>query len=1079
VRALRLLAICVALLVGLVAAARPAAAQAPTRVLVAVLPFQVHGERDLARLEQELLDRLTGRLEASGRIDVVEAVVVREALVAHVAGERSDEMLRGLAQRVGAEWVVQGSLTELAGAYSLDVRVTPAGETIPARTMVFTADGDEALRGRVDELADRVVEIVATGPAPAPAPSAAAPTGPVLEVRIEAPGQDADAIRRELRTRPGRPYDPEAARADVERLRTRPGIARVESLTTQEPGGVVVTFRLDPAERLAELPAPSGPGERVAEVRVAGNRRIEADAIRARVSTRPGDRYDPARLAEDVRQVHALGFFENVRVLSESTPAGRVLTFQIEENPVVRQITIAGNDAIDSDRIRDQLTLTTGATLDLPLLYENRDRIEALYRAEGYYQVRVGYDIDELPNDAVAVNFEVDEGKKLRLAEIRFEGNAHFDDDELRQGFRTKPWSWYSYVTRYLDKSGTYAEPVFLQDLQAVEKKYNDAGYLRVEVGEPRVTVEEERLVVDVELREGDRYKVGQLDVSGDPTVTVAELEPDLALAKDEWFNRSHLTEDVDFVTRRYTDRGFFYANVNPRTRVDDQTQTVDVEFEVQKGPLYFVRQIDVAGNTRTVDRVIRREMQLVEGELYSARALAASKARLDSLGFFEEVDFETRRTDELDALDLDVNVVEKSTGALSFGAGYSTADALVLSASVNQSNLFGRGYGVRVAADFGGRRDRFYVQLSDRRFLDSEFSLSGTGFRSDLTYEDFEETSTGFDLALGRSLDDAGQQRGFLRYGFTIREIDAESNFEAASPIFRELLQDDTTTSLLGLAYRVDRRNDRVLATGGYEGSFALDGAGLGGFTKFARAEARGAYYLGIPEWLPVWGRERSSFVFAARVGYTLPFNDVSDFDLPDGPLGCITPENCPLDQIDEDIELPLSERYFLGGIGSFQLRGYKARSVGPRRAIIYEGTNVIGQGTGVFQPVGRDALGNCIDPDGDCNSLDDEDDDDFEDLDETDVIGGSQFVSLSSEYRFPISEQLGLIGIAFFDMGDAMAEDEFLFDVTEWRFGTGAGVLWFSPFGPLQAFLGFPLNPLEVEDNMVFEFSVGGSAL
>ena len=1078
-RALRPLAIRVALLGGLAALAPGAHAQQPAavRVLVAVLPFQVHSERDLAQLEQELVDRLSGRLEASGRIDVVDAVVVREALVAHVAGEQTDEMLRDLARRVGAEWVVQGSLTELAGSYSLDVRVTPAGGSIPARTMVFTADGDDALRDRVDELGDQVIQIVADSTVPVPA--AAAPEGPVLEVRIEAPGQDADAIRRELRTRPGRPFDPEAVRADVDRLRARPGIAGADASTVQEAGGVVVTFRLEPAERLAELPVPSGPGERVAEVRVVGNRRIEADAIRARISTRAGERYDPARVAEDVRQVHALGFFQNVQVLSETTPAGLVLTFRVEENPIVRQITIAGNDAIDSDRIRDQLTLTTGATLDLPLLYENRDRIEALYRAEGYYQAKVSYDVDDLPNDAVAVNFEVNEGKKLRLAEIRFEGNEHFDAKELRQGFRTKPWHWYSYVTHYLDKSGTYAEPVFLQDLQGVEKKYNDAGYLRVELGEPRVTVEDQRLVVDVEVKEGDRYKVGTLDVSGDPTVTIGELEPDLTLADDEWFNRSHLTEDVDFVTRRYTDRGFFYANVNPQTRVDDQTKTVDVDFDVQKGPLYFVRQIDIAGNTRTVDRVIRREMQLVEGELYSARALAASKARLDSLGFFEEVNFETQRTDELDALDLDVNVVEKSTGALSFGAGYSTADSIVLSASVNQTNLFGRGYGVRVAADFGGRRDRFYVQLSDRRLLDSEFSLSATGYRSDLSYEDFDETSTGFDLALGRALDESGQERGFLRYGYTIREIDADSNFQAASPIFRELLQNDTTTSLLGLAYRIDKRNDRVLATGGYEASVSLDGAGLGGFTKFARAEARGAYYLGVPDWLPVPGRERSSFVFAARVGYTLPFNDVSDFDLPDGPIGCITSENCPLDKIDEDIKLPLSERYFLGGIGSFQLRGYKARSVGPRRSIIYEGINVAGTGTGVFQPVGRDALGNCVDPDGHCNSLDDKHDDDFDDLDETDVIGGSQFVSLSTEYRFPISEQLGLIGIGFFDAGDAMYEDEFLFDVTEWRLGTGAGVLWFSPFGPLQAFIGFPLNPLEVDDNMVFEFSVGGSAL
>jgi len=1075
----RLLAFALLSLVGVLAPAR-AHAQQPIKVLVAVLPFEVHSARDLSPLVGSLADQLAERLEASGRVDVVDTVVVREALVAHVAGERTEAMLRQLAREVGAQWVVQGSLTELAGAYSLDVRVTPAGEAIPSRTMVFTADGDPELRARVDELSDRVLEIVSA--------DGAAPGGQVVEVRIEGAAGQEDAIRRELRVQPGRPFDGDALRADVERLKARPGFASAESAVERGPDGVVVTYRLVAAERLSGAGEAARGGDRVAEVRVTGNRRIEADAIRARISTKPGDAYDPARVAEDVRQVHALGFFENVRVLSESTPQGRVLTFEIEENPVVRQITIAGNDSIDSDRIRDQLTLTTGATLDLPLLYENRDRIEALYRAEGYYQARVGYDVQTLPNDAVAVNFEVTEGRKLRLKEIRFEGNEHFSNKELTRGMRTKVWRPWSYVTRYLDKSGTYAEPVFMQDLQLVERKYNDSGYLRAEVGEPDVTTEKDGLVVTVPVLEGDRYKVGSLDVSGDPTVTGADLAPEFKLSDDEWFNRSHLTQDVDLVTRRYTDRGYFYASVNPLTRVDENTKTVDVVFDVQKGPLYFVRQIDIKGNTRTLDRVVRREMQLVEGELYSARKLQASKIRLDGLGFFEEVNFEPTRTEDPDALDLDVSVVEKSTGAISFGAGYSTADSIVLSGSVNQANLFGRGYGVRLAVDIGGRRDRFYGQFVNRRLFDSEFSLAGTAYRSDVQYEDFEQTSTGLDVNLGRSLDEANRHRAFLRYSFALREIEADDNIKAAAPIFREFLEDDTITSLAGISYRMDTRNDRVLPTGGYEAGVSLEGAGLGGFTKFARIETRGALYRGIPEWLPIPLREKSSIVLAARLGYTLPFNSVSDFDQPDLlPSGepLLGPEARRLNDIADDLKLPLTERCFLGGLGSFQLRGYKARSVGPRRAIVYEGRTVGGEGTGVFSPVGfNQATGTCTgggvtQGDAKCNSLDDKDDDDFDDLDDTDVIGGSQFISLTAEYRFPISEALGLVGILFFDAGDAMYEDEFLFDATEWRYGTGVGALWFSPFGPLQAFVGFPINPLSVEDNYVFEFSVGGSAL
>jgi len=1062
---------------AVLAVAPSAGAQAPAvDVLVAVLPFQVHSERDLSPLVGALAAQLTEQLEASGRVRVVDTVVVREALVAHVSGDRTDEMLRDLAREVGAKWVVQASLTELAGAYSLDARVTPAGETIPSQTMVFTADNESSLHGRVDELSDRVLEIVS---------GREAPGGRVVEVRIEGAAGQEDAIRRELRVQLGRPFDGDAMRADVERLRQRPGFASAESETERGADGVVVTYRLVASERILGTPATAaGGGDRIAEIRITGNRRIEADAIRARIATQPGDPYDAARIADDVRQVHALGFFENVRVLAAQTPGGRVLTFEIEENPVVRQITIAGNDSIDADRIRDQLTLTTGATLDLPLLHENRDRIEALYRAEGYYQARVSHDVSTLPNDAVAVNFEVNEGRKLRLREIRFEGNEHFSNQELTSGMRTKPWRFWSYATRFLDKSGTYAEPIFMQDLQGVERKYTDAGFLRVDVGDPAVETEGDGLIVTVPLTEGSRYRVGSLDVSGDVTVTGEELKPEFRLTKDEWFNRTHLSQDVDQVTRRYTDRGYFYASVNPLTKVDEADKVVDVTFDVQKGPLYFVRQIDIKGNTRTIDRVARREMQLVEGELYSARKLQVSQARLNGLGFFEEVNFEPTRTEDPAALDLDVSVVEKSTGAISLGAGFSTADSLVISGSINQSNLFGRGYGVQLAADIGGNRDRLNFQFVNRRLFDSEFSLAASAIRTNVFFEDFEQTSTGVDFNVSRSLDEAGQQRAFLRYSYNIREIEADDNISAAAPIFREFLDDNTDTSLVGLSYRIDTRNDRVLPTAGYEAGISLEGAGLGGFTKFARVETRAALYSGIPDWLPIPLRERSSVVFAARLGYTLPFNDVSDFDSPDVlPSAVLGAESRPLDQIADDLELPLSERYFLGGLGTFQLRGYKARSVGPRRAIVQERRTLGGQGTGVFSPVNFTQDPN--DPNagvcatGECNSLDDEDDDDFDDLDATDVVGGSQFISLTSEYRFPISEALGLVGILFFDAGDAMSEDEFLFDATEWRFGTGFGALWFSPFGPLQAFVGVPLNPLSVEDNFVFEFSVGGSAL
>jgi outer membrane protein insertion porin family len=568
-------------------------------------------------------------------------------------------------------------------------------------------------------------------------------------------------------------------------------------------------------------------------------------------------------------------------------------------------------------------------------------------------------------------------------------------------------------------------------------------------------------------------------------------------------FDRSALTRDVEQLTAHYTERGFYFASVNPQTDVSEDVQRVDVVFQVEKGPLYFIRNIEVEGNTTTVDSVVRREMQLVEGQLYSARALQISRARVQGLGFFEEVQFEPVPTDEAGLLDLDVDVVERPTGSFSFGAGFSSQENFVLTGSLSQSNLFGRGYAAQLSADFGGDSNRFFLSFSDPYFLGSDFSFASTVFMTEVEFEDFSQNNQGLDLTFGHALNEANTGRGFARYSYSDREIDEDTAVNAASIIFREIIHGAETTSLMALSTRWDTRNDRLAPTSGVRMGGTVEFAGLGGFTKYARAEGLASWYYAAPRWFPM---ERSTFSFSARAGYTLPFNDVSDYDLPElgpdaeGVFDAVIGAN-ELGEIDDDLELPLTQRYFLGGLGTFQLRGFKARSVGPRRAVLQRSL----QGTGaLFLPVGRQleqrdiivngepqsvliavcrdgneqvGVNNQGNGNGECNRIDDEEIDDFEDLDETDVIGGNQFISFSFEYRFPISEALGLTGIVFLDMGNAFAENESLFDVGEWRYGTGLGVQWFSPFGPLEAFLGVPLDRLEVEDSSVFEFSVGGA--
>jgi len=1067
----------------------PATAQAGAeaeseRPLIVVLPFEVHSGRDIQYLGETLPSLLAARFEASGKVRAVDPSQAEEALGKGGISDLQDKRLRAVAVKFGAVGTVTASVTELAGRYSLDARFTSADPMGSSRSVTYTADGEDGLVGRLAELAERVVAVVL-----------GADPDRVLALRIDGAGELEPDLRALLGSEAGVVYDPDQIDKDQTVMEAQAGVAKVTVDTARQTGGVVITFRVVRSQTLGGGSLLSGSGEAVGQIRIRGNRRIESDVIRGRIKTRAGDPFNRAKVAKDVLEVQSLGFFSDVNVYAEKSPEGILLTFDVEENPVIRRIDVTGNENLDDEKIDDVLTITTGSNLDYPLLYENDERITQRYKQEGYYLVDVTTKVEPVSEGAVSVEFSIEENEKLKLREVTFSGSTAFSNEELLSGFEIKTYRWYSWATSWLDKTGTYSEPIFLRDLRSVEKKYTDDGYLQVEVSEPEVKATKEGLFVTVDIVEGPQFFVGKIEVRGDDTMDLEALREKVQLAEGDVFNRSFLTTDVEILERHYTDRGFFLAKVQPGTRMNLATKQVDVEFLVEKGPLYFIRNINISGNTRTVDPVIRREMKVVEGQLYSARGLRLSQERIRRLGFFEDASFSSEPTDDPSQLDLNVNVVERPTGSFSFGAGYSSQDGLLFTASLAQSNLFGRGYFVNLSVDVGRSTSRYFVSLSDPYFLGSRFSFSGTVFVTDTSFESFEQYQQGIQFALGHSLAEDNSARISLNYSWRSREVRQPAGVNASAPIFRELLRTRDTASLVGISFVRDTRNDRYSATEGTNLGANLEYAGLGGFSRFLRAELRGSWYLRAPSWMP----KQSAFVLTTRMGYALPFNEISDWDLAiDDTDLCSQPGECQnvgrLDQIDTNLKLPLTERYFLGGIGNFQLRGYRARSVGPRRAILQR-TGLTGEGT-LFHPVGTTVeydnvnqrlVAVCNDEgifsqgngNGRCNSLNTQKMSDFEDIYETDVVGGNSFIASSVEYRFGISEQVGLQGVLFVDGGNAFYEGQNMFDASQWRYGYGAGVLWFSPFGPLQLVLGFPVDPEPFEESPVFEFSVGGFGL
>ncbi|MGH9886098.1 MAG: outer membrane protein assembly factor BamA, partial [bacterium] len=454
-------------------------------------------------------------------------------------------------------------------------------------------------------------------------------------------------------------------------------------------------------------------GAIVQEILVAGNQRIEGDAIKAVVGTKVGEKFSRARLAEDLRRIYALGFFHNARVEVGQTPdGGAVVTYIVEENPVIRQVSITGNEEIGSDDIKEKLTVTVGSTVDYPLLLENSARIEAQYQAKGYYLAKVKYVLEPMGEGAVGVNFDVTEGKKLRLREIIFHGNEALSDSKLLDVMQTKPWGLTSYVSQLWDNSGLYAEPIFYQDLDKIQRLYMDDGYIRVSIGEPEVNVTKDGITVSVDITEGPQFLVGTVDILGDETMDRDQLFALVELEPGKVFSRSTLSADVDRLRGYYADRGFFDAAVNPITNVDPEKKEIATSFDVKKGELYFVEGIDINGNTRTADSVVRRELSIGEGELYSASALARSKARVQRLGYFEEVEVQAKPTDVPNRVGMSIDVVERPTGSFSFGAGVGSTDGFIVSGSVRQDNLFGTGRSLSAGADLGSVNRSYYVRF-------------------------------------------------------------------------------------------------------------------------------------------------------------------------------------------------------------------------------------------------------------------------------------------------------------------------------------------------------------------------------
>ena len=558
---------------------------------------------------------------------------------------------------------------------------------------------------------------------------------------------------------------------------------------------------------------------------------------------------------------------------------------------MIREIKFSGNKKIKTGDLLEAIDLKPRTILNINAVKENQNKILKKYQEEAYFAAEVEYDLETPRKGDVIVHFKIKENKKVRIQKITFSGNLHFSDTRLKKLLpETQEKDWLSWIR----KTGIYKEDVLERDLDAVLNFYFQNGFLDAKIGKPVITIDAKGMTIQIPVEEGRQFKVGKVDIQGDLIAPKEELFKHVDLYVGEILNRDKIRDSVIQLTDRYADRGYAFADVNPQTIIHPEKDLVDIVFDIQQGNKVYFDRINITGNHKTRDKVIRRELKVQEGELYSLSLLKKSRDNLNYLGYFKEANVTTKKGAGEDKLDADVKVEEAPTGAFSLGGGYSSIDKFVGIVSVSQNNLFGLGQKLGVSAQIGAVSQYFNLGFSDPYFLDTRTSLGVNLYKTLRDYTEYVIERTGGEIRFGYPVFDAVRAYGGYRY-----EVDNITDIVQNASLVIQDAAGISRTSMLSFSLRRDTRNHYFDPTSGSDVGVSVDYAGgpLGGTNYFTRYGAEAKIFL-TPD-------RRVTFMGRGIVGYIQP---------------------------NEGHRLPLQERYRLGGI--YSLRGFEAYSVGPKAA-------------------------------------------------------------------------------------------------------------------------------------------------
>lgn len=802
----------------------------------------------------------------------------------------------------------------------------------------------------------------------------------------------------------------------------------------------------------------AGPAIKQVKIEHVGPANVSDELIRANIHLKPGDSYQPAIVDEDIRGLYATGLFYNIRVRADRTDDGLVLTYVVQAMPRLTDIAITGNKKFNDSKIKKKLTSKVGDSLNEQKLFSDSQAIQEMYQKAGY----PGTTVNVVPSiieetGRGSVTFEIKESRKVRISRVDFVGASAFSQRKLRKQIKTRDRWMFSWLTG----SGTFKEDQFQEDRERLAQFYRDQGYIDFEIKDVQFEhPEPNKMIIRFVIFEGRPYKVGSVSFEGTTMLPTNAVSPEFKPGKlpqeraerSEWYekrelNRSFamkpgdtftgkgLAKNVESIENFYGAKGHIdveqgTGNLQVARVANTEQGTMDLQFKVNEGQKSFVEKIDIRGNTKTKDKVIRRELTIAPGDVFDMVAVKRSRARLEGLQFFEKVDVRPDPTEVPNRKNLVIGVEEKNTGNLSVGAGFSSVDSVVGFVELSQGNfdLFhpptftGAGQKFRLRLQLGSRRQDYVLSFVEPWFLDRKLALGVDLYYRDLNYQSlgnlYDESRIGTRISLTRALW-SDYFIGSVSYTIEQVGIDLDSGLHGdiigpstgagRDPVFgivdprnvpQALLDEEgrAIVSRVGFSLAYDTRNSTLLPDAGQRTELSVDFAGgpLGGERAYYRAELKSAWYIrGL--------MKGHVLELAGRTGVA--------------------------DGLNGD-EVPFYDRYYLGGL--YSLRGFRYRAISPREP-------------GFTEP-----------------------------------IGGNTYWFGTAEYSIPLiqRERVGGVRFAlFYDIGSVMA-DAYDFDMGSYSDNWGFGLRLNLPIGPLRLDYGLPINHDQYSGSGGrFQFGVGYS--